>query len=146
MIHARRTTYVRYAIEIAVGIRSREVECWWQIIIRERETANCGFNRAGCAQRVGVEWFGRADWNPTSVFAEDAFDRQRFRFVAERRTGGMGIYVINAIRAKLRIRQSVLDTACSARTVRTGREHVVGVVVASVAEDLRERTWRLLRP
>src|ERR1043166_6416195 len=131
-IHVGLTADVWHAVEICV--RFVEMERRRQEIVFDGKTTDRRLNRSGRSERMSMKWFRGAYRHLPR--AENLPDCQRLRGVAQRCAGRMSVDVADGVRRNLRVSQRVADAACGDRCVGPGREHVIGVVVASVTKNL----------
>src|SRR5437879_3816866 len=125
------------AVEVAGGIGALEVDGGRQPAPLDRERADPRLDRAARAQRVAVIPLGAAHREAVGVLREHLLDGGGLGGVVERGRGAVRVDVAHRGRLDVPVGECEAHGARRLPAVRPWRGHVVGVVGAAVAHDLR---------
>jgi len=94
---------IRGIIQIAVRIRSIQVDRWWNDAVDDRKDRGNGLHCAGGTQEVACHGLRRADTHLERMIPEGRFQRFGLADVSERSGGPMNIDIIDEVRLDSRI-------------------------------------------
>lgn len=101
--------FVRYVIQIALGIRMIEVDGWRRDLSFQSLNAEHRLNPAGCSQQMSQLTFGAGNCEGVGVLSEDRADRVGLSHIAQRSTGSVSIDVVDVVRFQSGIGDGRLD-------------------------------------
>src|SRR6266446_1300405 len=101
----------------------------------ESEATKRYFNGSSGAKGMGMQGFGRTDWDGIGMRTQDVFDGARFGFIIEWCRAAVGIDIANLLRRHLRFLQGETHRLCRWCTLRMWCRHVVGIIGESIAAD-----------
>src|SRR5215510_1772549 len=104
-------------------------------MLLEREATNRYLNDTSGPKGMGMQGFGRTDWDGIGTLTKDVFDGTCFSFIIEWCGAAMGIDIANRLRRHLRFLQGELHRLGCWCTLRMWCYHVVGVIGEAIAAD-----------
>src|ERR1051325_1425784 len=136
--HWLRAGLIRHVVEIAVGIGRLVVDRRRQHVFLHHQRRDGRLEPAGGAEEVAGHRLRRADGELVGVLAEDALDRQRLRFVAERRRRAVRVDVVNVGRLQAGVLQRAAHDVDHPDAVLRGRGDMIRVEAHALTGQLAE--------
>jgi hypothetical protein len=123
-------------VEVALGIGKFVIDRRRQDTIANGQQADDQFRRTCSGDEMPHHTLSAGDRKFIGVIAEDFFDGQRFDLIIDRRTGPMGIDIINVFGIQTGITEGHLHATDGATTFRMGVRDTVGIGGRSVTNNL----------
>ena len=128
----------RDEIEIALRIRSFQVDRGWDDTARDRQRSHHRFESAGGTQQVAGHGLGGAHHQPAGVAVEHRFDRAHFHRISGGRRGPMGVDVIHFFGRHAGVLERARHRARGSAPVLARSGQVEGIGRCAVAGELAE--------
>ena len=109
VLHIRLSSFVRYIVQIQLRIRLLQTNCRRDESLGQHLCTNYSFQTAGCTQQVARHALGGAYRN-LGIVAEHLLDGDGFKRIVVRRTGTVGIDVIDVVRCDASFLDSHADS------------------------------------